>query len=220
MGAISFPLVLSLKVALFATLLSGIFGVVVGYGLYARRFFGREALDTLLTVPLVLPPTVTGLYLMYVFGRNGYVGSFLHQYTGMSIMFTWQAAVLASFVVSLPITFKTSRAAFESVDKGLIEISYVLGKGEFRTFFMVLLPLAWRGIASGLILAFARAMGEFGATLMLAGNIEGKTNTVPLTIYSLATSGREGEAHVLALVFTVFCFIFLYILKKLGHRHA
>ncbi len=220
MGAISFPLILSLKVALCATFLAALFGIAVGYFIYARHFAGKEILDTLITVPLVLPPTVTGLYLMYVFGRNGLIGSFIYDLTGMSIMFSWQAAVLASFVVAVPITFKTTRTAFEAVDKNLIEISYVLGKSESKTFFTIIFPLAWKGIASGLVLAFARALGEFGATLMLAGNIEGKTNTVPLTIYSLATSGKEYEAHILALIFTVFSFVFLYTVKKLGHRHA
>ncbi len=219
-GNISFPLYLSLKVAFFSTILAGIFGIAAGYFLYSRKFFGKEIIDTLITIPMVLPPTVTGLYLMIIFGKNGFLGSILYDLTGFTIMFSWQAAVLASFIVSMPLSFKTTRAAFEAVDKSFIEISYVLGKSELKTFRKVILPLAWKGIVSGLVLTFARALGEFGATLMLAGNIEGKTNTVPITIYSLATSGKESEAHILALIFTVFSFFVLFLVKKLGGNNA
>ncbi|MDX9805159.1 MAG: molybdate ABC transporter permease subunit [bacterium] len=220
MDQIGFPLFLSVKVAVFSTFFSGIFGIIAGYFIYSRKFRGKEILDTLITVPMVLPPTVTGLYLMMIFGRNGILGGILYDLTGISIMFSWQAAVFASFFVSAPITFKTTRSAFEAVDKNLVEISFVLGKSELRTFFLIIFPLAWKGIAAGLVLAFARALGEFGATLMLAGNIEGKTNTVPLAIYTLATSGKETDAHILALIFVLFAFLFLYLIKKLGKQHA
>ncbi len=133
-------------------------------------------------------------------------------------MFTWYAAVLASFVVALPLMVKTTRAAIESVDENLIRASYTLGHSEYWTAFKVILPLARKGIFAGTILSFARAMGEFGATLMLAGNIPGKTNTMPLAIYSAAGSGDRSQATIMVIVFTLFSGIFLYVASKLSRR--
>ena len=157
-----------------ATLFVVIAGIGIAYLLAMKKFPGKDLLDTLFTLPLVLPPTVIGYYLIVLFGRNGLLGRSLYAATGFSIMFTWYAAVLASFVVALPLMIKTSRAAMESIDRNLVSASYTLGHSEFETFLKIILPLSKKGILAGTVLSFARAMGEFGATLMIAGNIPGK----------------------------------------------
>jgi molybdate transport system permease protein len=211
-----FSLRLSLQVAAAATFFIVIIGTAVAYLLARRDFKGKEAFDILLTLPLVLPPTVTGYYLIVLFGRNGAIGGLIYESTGWTIMFTWYAAVLASFVVAFPLMMKTTRAAIETVDRNLINASYTLGHSEIETALRVILPLAKRGIIAGAVLSFARAMGEFGATLMLAGNLPGKTDTMPLAIYSLAGSGEWSKAHLLALVFTLVSGLFLFIANRYG----
>jgi molybdate transport system permease protein len=195
-------LVLSLRVASLATLLVVALGLPAGYLLARCHFPGRDLLDALLTLPLVLPPTVVGYYLILVLGRNGFLGAPLFRATGWSLMFTWQAAVVASFVVALPLMVKTARAAVEAVDASLIDASRTLGHSAAWTALRITLPLARRGIAAGAVLAFARAMGEFGATLMLAGNIPGRTSTMPLAIYGAVASGDWGRAHAMVALFT------------------
>ena len=213
-----FSLRLSLQVALLATFFIVILGVAAGYLLARKKFPGRELLDILFTLPLVLPPTVTGYYLIILFGRNGWLGKSLYTWTGWSVMFTWYAAVLASFVVALPLMVRTTRAAIESVDKNLILASYTLGHSELETAWRVVLPLARRGIIAGAVLSFARAMGEFGATLMLAGNIPGKTNTLPLTIYTLAGSGDWPQAQGVVLLLTATSAAFLVLANRFGRK--
>ena len=215
-SSVLFSLRLSFQVAACATFLVIIFGVYIAYILAKRDFKGKEFLDVLFTLPLVLPPTVTGYYLIVVLGRNGLLGSYLYRYTGLSIMFTWYGAAIASLVVALPLMIKTTRAAFESVDKNLIDASYTLGHSEFETLMRVILPASKRGIIAGGILAFARALGEFGATLMIAGNIPGRTSTMPLMIYSLANGGEWSRANALVLFFTLISGFFLYVSGKLG----
>jgi len=205
-------------VASVATVFVVVVGVAIAFFLARRRFRGKEFLDTILTLPLVLPPTVTGYYLIVLFGRNGLVGRWLYEQMGWSIMFTWYAAVLASFVVALPLMIKTSRAAIESVDENFIRASYTLGHSEWWTALKVILPLARKGILAGAILSFARAMGEFGATLMVAGNIPGKTSTMPLAIYTAAGSGDRSQAAAMVLLFTVIAALFLYTANKLNKR--
>ncbi len=217
-STILFSLRLSLQVAFVATVGVMVVGVYVAYMLARKDFRGKEFVDILFTLPLVLPPTVTGYYLIILFGRNGFLGRYIYDLTGWSIMFTWYAAALASFVVALPLMVKTSRAAFESVDKSLIEASFTLGHTEFDTVIKVIIPIAKKGIIAGAILSFARALGEFGATLMVAGNIPGKTSTMPLTIYSLANSGEWSKANILVIFFTCMSGAFLYIANKLSKR--
>ncbi|MBF0475471.1 MAG: molybdate ABC transporter permease subunit [Deltaproteobacteria bacterium] len=216
--SVLFSVKLSLWVAAVATVFVVLVGVTVAFFLARRTFRGKELLDVLFTLPLVLPPTVTGYYLIVVFGRNGLIGLPLFEWTGLNIMFTWYAAVLASFVVALPLMIKTTRAAIESVDESLILASYTLGHSEWWTALKVILPMAKKGILAGTVLSFARAMGEFGATLMLAGNIPGKTNTMPLAIYSAASSGDRAQANTMVLLFTVIAALFLYIANKLNKR--
>lgn len=213
-NSILFSLRLSLQVAAVSTVFIVFIGIIVAYVLARKNFRGKEVFDTLLTLPMVLPPTVTGYYLITLFGRHGLIGRPVYEWTGISIMFTWYAAVLASFVVALPLMIKTSRAAMESVDKNFINASYTLGRSEYETVWNVILPLSRKGIIAGAVLSFARAMGEFGATLMLAGNIPGKTDTMPIAIYSTASSGEWSKANIMVMFFTMLSGLFLYISNK------
>ena len=217
-GSILFSVRLSLQVAAVSTALIMLAGIPVAYFLARKDFRGKELIDVICTLPLVLPPTVTGYYLIILFGRNGFIGRVIYEWTGWSIMFTWYAAVLASFIVALPLMIKTTRAAIESVDRNLINASYTLGHSEFDTAVKVILPLAKRGIVAGTVLSFARAMGEFGATLMLAGNMPGRTDTMPIAIYSLAGSGELSQAHLMVLLMTAMSGIFLYIENRYTKR--
>jgi molybdate transport system permease protein len=189
---------LSARVAATATVLNALVGIPLAYVLARRRFWGRGAVDLLVTLPLVLPPTVTGYYLIVLLGRRGLLGAPLYDLTGFTVAFTWYAAVIAATVMALPLLVRTARAAIESVDRDLESAAFTLGRSEWQTALTVTLPLARNGILAGLVLAFARALGEFGATLMLAGNIPGRTTTVPLAIYTAVQTGETGE--VLALV--------------------
>jgi len=217
-GSVLFSLRLSLQVATVATVLIVLVGTGMAYILASKNFRGKEPLDILLTLPLVLPPTVTGYYLILFMGRNGLLGKYLFHWTGWSVMFTWYAAVLASFIVALPLMIKTTRAAIESVDRNLIKVSYTLGHGEFKTFFKVILPLSRKGIIAGAVISFARAMGEFGATLMVAGNIPGRTATMPIAIYTSASSGEWSKANMMVIFFTLVSGFFIYIANKLSKR--
>ncbi|MHB1361343.1 MAG: molybdate ABC transporter permease subunit [Thermoleophilia bacterium] len=207
-----------MQVAVSATCLVVPIGIFFAYILAEKNFRGKNLLDIALTLPLVLPPTVTGYYLVILFGRNGPIGGPIYNLTGWTIMFTWQAAVLASFVVALPLMMKTARASFESVEHQLIDVSYTLGHSEVATLFKVILPLARKGLIAGASLAFARAIGEFGATLMLAGNISGKTDTAPLAIYTNARSGDWSAANGMVLLLTLVSGAILYTAIKFKGR--
>ncbi len=206
---------LSLKVAGWATAINLFLGVGVGWLLARRRFFGRELLDTLLTLPMVLPPTVLGYYLLVLIGRNGPLGGWLQSTFGINLVFTWQAAVIAAAVAALPLVFKPARAAFEGVDGQLEQAARTLGASEAAVFFRITLPLAWRGILAGLLLAFARAMGEFGATIMIAGSIPGRTQTLSISIYEAVQAGQDGRANALVLLTSVVCIVVLLLAARL-----
>lgn len=208
-------LLLSLKVAGWATAINLLLGVGLGWLLARRRFPGRELLDTLLTLPMVLPPTVLGYYLLVLIGRNGPLGGWLQANFGINLVFTWQAAVIAAAVAALPLVFKPARAAFEAVDGQLEQAARTLGAGEAAVFFRITLPLAWRGILAGLLLAFARAMGEFGATLMVAGSIPGRTQTLSIAIYEAVQAGQDTRANMLVLLTSVVCIVVLLLAARL-----
>lgn len=203
------PLLLTLKVAAWATLLATVAGVAAGWILARFRFPGRDVLDAALLLPMVLPPTVLGYYLLVVLGRRGAVGHWLEANLGIELVFTWQGAVVAAAVVAFPLVFKGARDAFESVDVELEQAGRTLGYTEWTLFTRVSFPLAWRGIAAGAMLAFARAMGEFGATLMIAGNIPGRTQTMSIAIYEAVNAGDDGLANALVLVASVVCIVLL-----------
>ena len=194
-----FPLWLSLGVALTATAFTLLLGVPIAWALARTRFPGRNVLEALVVLPLVLPPTVLGYYLLVLVGRRGPVGAVLGT-LGIEIAFTWRAAVLAAVVGSIALLIKAAQAGFESVDRQLEQAARTLGRSEWGVFWSVTLPLAWRAVLAGTILAFCRAMGEFGITLMLAGSIPGRTQTLPLAIYDHVQANQMGEANALALI--------------------
>ena len=203
------PLLLTLKVASFATAGAFFVGVATATLLSRKRFLGREWFDAAMTLPLVMPPTVLGYYLIVFLGRNGVIGRWLHDSLGVTLMFTWQGAVIAAAVVSWPLVYKAARAAFEDVDQNLENAARTLGLSEMGVFFRVSFPLAWRGILAGTMLAFARATGEFGATLMIAGNLPGKTQTLSLAVYDAVQAGNDRLAAVLVLITSCVCIVVL-----------
>ncbi len=212
-----YPVILSLRVALIAVLVVACLGLPLARVMARRQFPGKDLIEAAFTLPLVLPPSVTGYILLLLIGKNGLVGQFLHN-MGISLIFTWWAAVLASTVVAFPLMFQSAKAAFASVDINYERAARTLGAGEWRIFFTITLPLAWPGILAGIVLSFARALGEFGATLMVAGNIPMQTQTVPLAIYFAVESGNEAAARTLVAIITVFSFAVILWLNRWSKR--
>ncbi|HJV44331.1 MAG TPA: molybdate ABC transporter permease subunit [Bacillota bacterium] len=188
------PLFLSLKVAFFSTSIVFITGVLLARLLARRTFFGKSLIESLFLLPLVLPPTVVGFGLLILFGKNGIIGRWLLSWFDIQIVFSWIGAVVASVVVSFPLMYQSAIAAFTGIDKRLENVARTMGASEWRVFWTISFPLAWSGLLSGLVLSFARALGEFGATLMLAGFIPGKTDTLPIAIYFAVESGDMDQA--------------------------
>ena len=207
---------LSLLVVSIATVIIAVAGTAFGFLLAKRQFRGKDLLDAVLTLPMVLPPTVTGYYLILLLGRRGLIGEPLYALTGWTVTFTWMAAVIAATVIALPLMIKSARAAIESVDAEHEIASCIMGKSELETFFRITLPLAGRGILAGVVLSFERAFGEFGATLMLAGNIPGRTQTMPLAIYEAVVSGEDAKATWLALILTGISVGVVYLTNRLS----
>ena len=198
-----FPVGLSLQVALVSTALAVVIGVPVAWGLARLRFWGRDLLSVLVLVPMLLPPTVLGYYLLQIVGRQSAIGSFLESVFSFSLVFHWSGAVLAAFVSSVPFLIRTAQAGFESVDPAYEEAARTLGRTEVGVFRTITIPLAWKAVLAGVAMAFARAMGEFGATLMVAGNVPGRTQTMPIAIYDAVQSNQIGDAQVLVLLLTL-----------------
>ncbi len=188
---------LSLGVALASTLLILPIGLYLGWLLARKSWRGKILVETLVGLPLVVPPVATGLILLWLFGRRGWIGRWFYEWWGWDIVFTWHAAVLAAAVMAFPLLVRSCRTAFAEVDPRLEQVAHTLGAGSGRTFFTVTLPLASRGVTAGVLLAFTRALGEFGATVVVAGNIPGKTSTLSLSIYSMVELGRDREALML-----------------------
>lgn len=208
-----FPILLSLRVATLSTILAGLLGIGLSWLLTRRHFPGRTLLESVLVLPLVLPPTVAGFYLLLLLGHSGPFGKALEA-VGLEIVFTWRAAVIAATVASLPLVVKAVQAAFETIDPHIEAAAHTL-RPAASVFLSVTLPLAWRGILAGLILAFARGMGEFGITLMLAGSIPGRTQTLPLAIYDAVQANDLAQANALALVTMGIVTALLLILSRL-----
>ncbi|MGI6066331.1 MAG: molybdate ABC transporter permease subunit [Bacillota bacterium] len=204
-----FPIFLSIRVALISVVLVTCIGLPVARLLARKDFFGKNVLEAIITLPLVLPPSVIGYGLLMLIGKNGLLGKALGE-MGISLIFTWWAAVLAATVVAFPLMYQSASAAFKSVDTNCEKAARTLGASEVRIFFTVTLPLAWPGILAGLVLAFARALGEFGATLMVAGNIPGQTQTIPLAIYFAVDSGDNATARTLVTIITIFSFFVIF----------
>jgi len=207
---------LSLKVALWATGIDLVLGVAAGYALARCRFPGRELVDSILLLPMVLPPTVLGYYLLVVIGRRGWLGGWLERSFGVHLIFTWQGAVIAAAIVAFPFVCKSARAAFESLDAQYEQAAKVLGLAAPAIFFRVTLPLAWRGILAGVLLAFARALGEFGATLMVAGSIPGKTQTISIAVYEAVQAGQDDLANGLVMLTSISCVAVLLVAGRLA----
>jgi molybdate transport system permease protein len=212
------PIVLSLRVALIALVGVTCLGLPLSR-LFARtEFFGKDVVEAAITLPLVLPPSVIGYGLLVLIGKNGLLGKALAD-MGITLIFTWWAAVLASTVVAFPLMYQSAKAAFNSVDLNYEKAARTLGAGELRIFFTITLPLAWPGIVAGLVLSFARALGEFGATLMVAGNIPGQTQTIPLAIYFAVESGDNVTAKSLVAIITVFSFMVIFWVNRWSKKH-
>ena len=215
------PLLLSLRVATAATLIAAVIGVALAALLASRRFPGRDILDVIITAPMVLPPTVLGYYVLVALGRRSFIGQTFEDLTGTSIVFTPTGAVVAATIGALPLVVNASRAAIETVNPDFVNAARTLGAGSLRVFFRVKLPLAIAGITAGVMLGFARALGDFGVTLMVAGNIPGETQTASLFIYDAIQANRQAQATGAVLVLTAVAIGVLYGVNKLTRRaHA
>jgi molybdate transport system permease protein len=209
----------TLRIALLATVVIVPPGLAAALLLARYRGPGKAAIETLLSLPLVLPPTAVGLFLLELLARRGPLGSLLAA-LGVEVVFTWKAVLLASAVMSFPLFVRSARAAFEEVDLRLVGIARTLGCSAASAFFRVTLPLAWRGVLAGTVLAFSRALGEFGATVMVAGNIPGRTRTLALAVFHESQLGRDDRATALAAVTVVLAFAALWTTERLSARRA
>ena len=209
------PLKLSVEIAFVAGIIVIVTGILLGKMMAKRNFRGKLLLETVMLLPLVLPPTVIGFLLIIIFGKNSIFGEFVQWLFDQPIMFTWWAAVIASTVVAFPLMYQSAKTGFESVDEDIENAARIDGANEWQIFFYVSIPLALKAIVSGGILSFTRALGEFGATLMFAGNIPGKTQTMPLAIYMAIDSGKMSLAWSWVICMIVISFIMLLIVHLL-----
>ncbi len=212
------PIILSLKVAFAAVIIVTCFSIPIATLMAKREFLGKDVVESIITLPLVLPPSVIGFMLLYVFGKNGPLGKLFEHWFQTRIVFTLAGAVIAAAVVAFPLMYQAVKVAIEGVDQTLEQAARTLGASELRVFFTITLPLTLNGIVAGLVLAFARSLGEFGATLMIAGNIPGKTQTMPIAIYFANEAGDTTQASILVIIMTVFSFLVIYGLNRWGKR--
>lgn len=208
------PVLLSLKIAGIALIFIGAGGIAAAYFLARREFPGKDSLETILMLPLVLPPVVTGFGLLLLIGRQGPIGRLLYAFFHRQIIFTPVAAVLAAVLVAFPLMFQSAKAALQGVDRRLEDAARTLGKNELKVFLTITLPLAWPGLLAGLVLAFSRALGEFGATVMVAGNIPGKTQTIPMAIYFASESNDLSTAGGYVLIISLLTFGMVFWLNR------
>lgn len=206
------PLWISLKTAFLATIITSIIGIFISYKMANYKGRGRGLIDGVFTLPLILPPTVIGFFLLLICGKNGFVGKIFMSFN-KNIIFSWSATVIAATVVAFPMMYRTCRSAFEQIDKNMISAARTLGLSETKIFFKIAIPLAWPGIIGGLVLSFARALGEFGATLMIAGNIPGKTQTMPVAIFFAVEGGDINKAMLWVLIIVAISFIMIFLLN-------
>ncbi|GIN97270.1 molybdenum ABC transporter permease subunit [Siminovitchia terrae] len=184
------PLLLSFKTAAIATVIVFITGVVLARIIGRNSFYGKSAVEAIILLPLVLPPTVVGFGLLYIFGKNGFIGKLLLDWFDFQIVFTWYGVLIAAVVVSFPLMYQSAAAAFQQYDQNVENAAYTMGASKWKVFWTISFPLAWPGLLAGTVLSFARALGEFGATLMIAGYIPNVTDTIPLAIYFAVESGN------------------------------
>ncbi|CEO14051.1 molybdenum ABC transporter permease [[Clostridium] sordellii] len=193
------PLIISIKTALTSTIITFVFGILIAYKMTCYKGRYQSFIDTILTLPVILPPTVVGFFLLIIIGKNGPIGILLED-LDINLIFTWSATVISAAVVSFPIMYRTSRGAFEQIDEDMISAARTLGLSNKKIFLRIIIPLAYPGIISATVLSFARALGEFGATLMIAGNIPGKTQTMPIAIFFAVESGDMNQAMLWVLI--------------------
>lgn len=209
----------SLKTALVSGVITFFLGIAAGYFVFTlKNKTIKTCMDIIFTVPLVLPPTVLGFFLLFIFGRNRVIGRFFLEQFNIALTFTWIATVIAAVVVAFPLMYRSCRGAFEQVDITMVYAARTLGLSEWKIFWKILFPLALPGILSGGILAFARGLGEFGATAMIAGNIEGKTRTLPLAVYSAVSGGRMEEAWGYVYIILIVACIAIGLMNYLGYK--
>lgn len=214
-----FPIRLSLFVASIATIIAMIIGCSLAWFLARKKFFGRDLLDSLITLPLVLPPTVLGYYLLTLLGTRSPLGAFLYDNFGIRITFTVTAAIIAATIHALPLVTKSLRASFEAINPELESAARTLGLNERQVFIKVTLPLAKRSVLAAMALAFARALGDFGITIMIAGNIPYKTQTASIAIYDAAQAGRDNEAFTLSVIVSLIAVAMLYLINRFGKQN-
>ena len=197
------PLIVSLKTSFCATVITFFLGIMIAWKIRTINEKIKSIIDSVITLPMVLPPTVVGFFLLIIFGKKGIFGKWLYS-IGVSVVFSWWATVIAAIVVAFPLMYRSAKGAFEQIDSNIINAAKTMGVSDFKIFWKVTVPLAWPGIAAGTMLTFARALGEFGATLMIAGNIPGKTQTIPIAIYFASEGGEMEKAHLwVAVVFII-----------------
>ncbi len=206
------PLWISIKTAFIATIITSIIGIFISYKMDNYRGRGKGFIDGILTLPLILPPTVIGFFLLLICGKNGFIGRIFMSFD-KNIIFSWSATVIAATVVAFPMMYRTCRSAFEQIDKNMILAARTLGLSEIKIFFKIAIPLAWPGIIGGLVLSFSRALGEFGATLMIAGNIPKKTQTMPIAIFFSVESGDMNRAMFWVLIIVLISFFMIFLLN-------
>lgn len=208
------PILISLKVALTATAFTLIIGVLLARLFTKYDFKGKDIFEALIILPMVLPPSVVGYGLLILIGKRGIIGQFIYDTFGISLVFTWTAACIAAVIVALPLMYQSCKAAFLNIDPIFENAAMTLGADKIRVFRRISLPLAWPGIVSGIVLSFARALGEFGATLMVAGNIPGKTETIPLAVYFAVEGGNLEKANILMGIVVIFSFTLIFCLNS------
>lgn len=206
------------RMAVLSTLLVVPVGLAIAWCLAKKQWPGKTIVETIVTIPLVLPPVVTGLVLLKLFGRRGPIGHWLHEHLALDVVFTWRAVVIALALMSLPLFVRTVRAALEAINPALEEMGRTLGASEWRVFFTVTLPLAHRGVFAGTLLAMARALGEFGATIMVAGNIPGQTTTLSVAIYQYVQLGQDSHAWLLAAFSAALAFLAVWASELLTRK--
>ncbi|TQQ85756.1 molybdate ABC transporter permease subunit [Peptacetobacter hominis] len=213
------PFIISLKVSFLATMITFVSGVIVAYFVTFMKKRVRIIMDTVFTLPMVLPPTVAGFILLVILGRNGTVGKILYN-MGIDVIFTQSAAVIAAAVVSFPMIYRTARSSFERIDEDILHSGRITGMNEFELFTKVAFPIALPGIIGGTVLGFSRAFGEFGATLMIAGNIPGETQTIPMAIFFAAEGNDMNTAYIWVFVMLSMASIVLYIMNSISEKNS
>lgn len=208
------PILISLKVALVATAMTLVAGTALGFIFVRKNFPGKDILEVIITLPMVMPPSVTGYILLLIIGKKGFIGRILQDVFGINLIFTWQAACIAAAVVSLPLMYQSCKSAFLGVDRSFENAARTLGANEWKIFRSITIPLAWPGLVSGLVLSFARALGEFGATLMVAGNIPGRTENIPIAIYFAVESNNLRKANILMGIVVIVSFATILTLNR------